>query len=316
MKIARAFSLVTFIRSLGNLLGPALGGLLANPAKLYPSLFSPDSIWSRSRYLLPNLVVASIQLSMAAGVLLFLGESHKVILPSRRDPGLLLRRGLGHFFRKRAASSHSFTYIALPENGTSSNGVTEGPRELEAQPAPISNPQTPQQAWGDLPDREQQHLQPMEETSTHGIFTSQMILQISSVSLLAFHKVSSDAVMGTFLSLPRSQPDSVDVGMTASRSIAIETNGGFGLSTHHIGLIFLTEAFFRAIIQPTCIPFVINRLGALRAYRLVLSIYPATYLFTPFLPGLPRILGVVVLVIDLWVKVALPSVGYVCSAVL
>jgi len=158
-----------------------------------------------------------------------------------------------------------------------------------------------------------------EDTSTPGIFTSQMILQISSVSLLAFHKVSSDALMGTFLSLPRSQPTSVDTVTTTARrgGITIGANGGFGLSTHHIGLIFLAEAVFRVAIQPTCIPFVINRLGALRAYRLVLSIYPAAYLFTPFLPRLlPRILGLAVLVVDLWVKVALSSVGYVCSAVL
>jgi hypothetical protein len=190
METAGAFSLVTFIRSLGNLLGPALGGLLADPANLYPSLFSPDSIWSKWRYLLPNLVVASMQLCMAAGVLLLLSETNQAVSPSRRDPLLLLlRRRLRQCFRKGAARNphRCVTYMALPENDNDmpAKGVTEGPHELEAQTASTSNPPPPQQVSRDLADREQQYVQqPLkkEETSATGIFTSQMILQISSIS--------------------------------------------------------------------------------------------------------------------------------------
>ncbi|KAG7290518.1 hypothetical protein NEMBOFW57_000521 [Staphylotrichum longicolle] len=165
-----------------------------------------------------------------------------------------------------------------------------------------------------------QHTQERKATPTHTrTFTSQVVLQILALSLLAFHKVSSDALTGTFLSLgpPPSHPDGPISAGTASQTPPFpHTNRGFGLDTRSIGTIFLTEAIFRVAIQPTAIPWFISKLGTLRAFRCVLGLYPATYLATPFLPTLPRPVGLAVLLLDLWTKVTLSSVGYICSAVL
>lgn len=273
-------------------------------------------MWAKYRYLLPNLVVFSIQLSTAAATTLLLDETHPVH-SSRRNPGVALRRWLARLFGNSAVSSHRRMYDALPEDDISAidSAVIEDDHELEAQTTPIAGPPSPPRG---SEEREQVHVELSEETKTAPkIFTSQIILQISSVSFLAYHKVSSDAVMGTFLSLPPAQPTLAISSTTTSRGVlTTETTGGFGLSAHYIGLIFLAEALFRVAIQPTCIPWVIGRLGALGAYWLVLAMYPIAYLFTPFLPGLPRIPGIAILLLDLCLKVALSSVGYVCSAVL
>ncbi|XP_044483326.1 probable peptide/nitrate transporter At3g43790 isoform X2 [Mangifera indica] len=55
---ALALSVVSTSRGIGLILGPAIGGFLAQPAKLYPSVFSEDSIFGRYPYFLPCLTIS------------------------------------------------------------------------------------------------------------------------------------------------------------------------------------------------------------------------------------------------------------------
>jgi hypothetical protein len=178
-----------------------------------------------------------------------------------------------------------------------------------------------QEEEGDDSARTSLDLKPFEgdrtvKRVTDRACTFQVILQILAVSLLAFHKVASDSLTGTFLALESGSSDK-PVDGAASRGISFpHSRVGFGFDTRMIGIIFFTEAIFRAAIQPTVIPWFISSLGALRAFRWVLGLYPAMYILTPFLPQLPAPSRLVLLLLDLWVKVALSSVGYICSAVL
>jgi hypothetical protein len=74
-----------------SILGPALGGALAQPCLNYPAVFSRGTIFDAFPFLLPNLVCTII---LAGGVLvgiLFLEETHEE-LKDRRDYGLELGR--------------------------------------------------------------------------------------------------------------------------------------------------------------------------------------------------------------------------------
>ncbi len=55
---AKAMGLTTGCWSLGLIFGPAFGGLLANPAELYPDTIVDNSLFRKYPYLLPNLVTA------------------------------------------------------------------------------------------------------------------------------------------------------------------------------------------------------------------------------------------------------------------
>jgi hypothetical protein len=122
--------------------------------------------------------------------------------------------------------------------------------------------------------------------------------------------------MGTFLALGPGGSGK-PAGGAAPRGISFPySRVGFGFDTRIIGIIFFTEAVFRAAIQPTLIPWFMSKLGALRAFRWVLALYPAMYILTPFLPQVASPFQFVLLLLDLWMKVALSSVGYICSAVL
>ncbi|KAK1277896.1 putative peptide/nitrate transporter [Acorus gramineus] len=55
---AIGLSLVSTANAIGLIIGPALGGFLAQPAEKYPNLFSNDSLFARFPYFLPCLVIS------------------------------------------------------------------------------------------------------------------------------------------------------------------------------------------------------------------------------------------------------------------
>ena len=87
-----------------SILGPALGGALAQPCLNYPSVFPRGTIFDRFPFLLPNLICAVI---LACGVtvgILFLEETHQE-LKDRKDFGLEAGKWLFRFFRRKAVLS-------------------------------------------------------------------------------------------------------------------------------------------------------------------------------------------------------------------
>ncbi|XP_062575321.1 uncharacterized protein LOC134237232 [Saccostrea cucullata] len=55
---AIGMSIISMSWGAGIILGPAVGGLLATPAKRYPSVFPSDGLFGQFPYLLPSLIVA------------------------------------------------------------------------------------------------------------------------------------------------------------------------------------------------------------------------------------------------------------------
>jgi len=57
---AQAFGFMALCWGAGGILGPAIGGLLCQPADKYPAVFPPGSLWGEYPFLLPCLVTAMI----------------------------------------------------------------------------------------------------------------------------------------------------------------------------------------------------------------------------------------------------------------
>ncbi|XP_019100147.1 PREDICTED: probable peptide/nitrate transporter At3g43790 [Camelina sativa] len=55
---ALSLSVVSTSRGIGLILGPAIGGYLAQPAEKYPTIFSQSSVFGRLPYFLPSLVIS------------------------------------------------------------------------------------------------------------------------------------------------------------------------------------------------------------------------------------------------------------------
>lgn len=88
----RAYSIMPFVWCLGSIVGPAMGGALAQPCVSYPWLFQRNTIFDKFPFLLPNIVcVVVLVLGIIVGFL-FLEETHPE-KKLRRDHGL----ELGHW---------------------------------------------------------------------------------------------------------------------------------------------------------------------------------------------------------------------------
>ena len=252
--------------------------------------------------MLPNLVVALLQVSAFIVVLLVIpetnprlaGQRHLDLQIGRRIRGLMGWRASGETVQyaplKREQEPTVSAPVQIHDDGDDGD---ESEHELQV-----------------MATRKQQ-LESDADPKPRGAFTQQVILQILSVSLLAFHKVSSDAIMPTFLAAPATPSDP-----QPTRRNLLETTGGFGYGNQKVGMILLSQAIVGLITQATIVPYFIDMVGSLKAYRLVLGAYPAMYIFTPILPKLPHTMSLVLVAFDLWIKVILSSIGYHCSAVL
>lgn len=89
----RAYSIMPFVWCLGSIIGPALGGVLAQPCDNYPWLFQRNTLFDHFPFLLPNLVCVVVLICGIVVGILFLEETHAE-KKHRRDPGLQLGRWL------------------------------------------------------------------------------------------------------------------------------------------------------------------------------------------------------------------------------
>ncbi len=109
----RAYSIMPFVWCLGSIIGPVMGGALAQPCTAYPWLFDQDSIFGMYPFLLPNLVCVVILIVGIAIGILFLEETHadKKHRPDcgRRLGDVLLQKALGSTFGSSAEAKSSIS---------------------------------------------------------------------------------------------------------------------------------------------------------------------------------------------------------------
>ncbi|OAL74765.1 hypothetical protein A7D00_0359 [Trichophyton violaceum] len=292
----KAFSVVPFLRALGSLIGPVIGGWLAEPTKTIPSVFHKGSIWEKFPYLLPNLVVAS---SMATSGLLgffFLEETHPHLQDSR-NVGLEMSQWL---FQK---TMKLFGYIDTQKYAVlSSNGDDDIPLRCteDIEFAAVEN---------DSSDADKDTIT-AGKSPAKSAYSGQVILQILAASILGFHKVSSDVIIPIFLGQDKeSVSDEKD-----SNFLYFIT--GFGMSSPMISNVLLSQAAVAILAQVFIVPKLIACLGPLKIFRWAVFAFPCLYCLTPFTSQLIHPLSTILILIDLWVKAILVNLGYTASSIL
>ena len=290
-----------------SVFGPVVGGILAEPVKRFPSIFHSDTLWERNPFLLPNLAVTiCLAITWFMGFLFF-RETH-IEYNQRYDVGRELvstvRTTLEKVLLRKAESSYEI--------------IENDEDQSDRQPVLLSTTSDAEDDGVELKMRNQpaQDVE-MHETSTwvsipQTPYTRQVVLQILSVSLLAFHKVASDTLIPVFLANASAESER----RSLVKHSFLELSGGFGMDTATISNVLLTQAVVAIVSQLVAVPYIIKRFGALRTYRWTTFIFPWIYCLTPFVVKLPSPLSIIALLLDLWVKVLLVALGYVCSAIL
>lgn len=281
---SRAFLILPMTFNIGVIVGPILGGLLADPVGSYPSIFGPDSLLGGKNgvywmikwpYALPNLMSAIFLFASACAVILSLEETDE-ILKQRPDYGLRFGRWLG---RKLCGGGRSHDYNALP--GDDSFAPERLSTDLELQPTPTSAT-----SWtGQLSDKPVLPIR-RRKLPLRRIWTRNVIITLIAHGLLAMHVGTFNSLWYIYLSTPRFDPSHPDPLNHVQRG-PIHFTGGLSLPPPRIGLALAILGVIGIALQLLLYPRLSHRLGTALSYRFSLLLFPFAYILAPYLSLIP-----------------------------
>ncbi|KAL4867320.1 hypothetical protein BDV12DRAFT_186733 [Aspergillus spectabilis] len=267
---SRAFLLLPICFNIGVIIGPILGGMLADPLKNYPQIFGPgsflggkDGVWWMERwpFALPNLISAVFIFISWASVFLGLDETHEVAR-HRSDWGRKLGRRLVRLFRRRRY--HQYRPLTdHPDDNTS--------LYLDESLASRSAPSSPLRAR--IPRR-------TKRPGFRQIWTPNVLLTLCVQFLLAFHASAFNSM--TFIFLPNPRAPEV------SQRSFFRFGGGLGLPSSRVGMATAIIGFIGLPLQIFVYPRIQTKLGTLTSFRAFLPFSPISYALMPFLVLIPN----------------------------
>ncbi|KAL4784847.1 major facilitator superfamily domain-containing protein [Aspergillus varians] len=266
---SRAFLLLPMCFNIGVIVGPILGGILAEPRKNYPQFFGPgsifggeDGVWWMERwpFALPNLI-SSIFIFISWSTVFFgLDETHEVAR-CRSDWGRNLGRRLVKVVQRRRGRYYrpltdypDDTSLYLDESVTS--------RSLPSSPIRARI--------------QRRHKRP----SFRQIWTRNVLLTLLAQFLLAFHTSAFNAMTFIFLPSPRA-PEGTQHGF-------FRFGGGLGLPSSRVGLATAIIGIIGLPLQIFVYPRIQTRLGTLTSFGTFLPFSPLSYALMPFLVIIPN----------------------------
>ncbi|EPS26019.1 hypothetical protein POX_c04395 [Penicillium oxalicum] len=258
----RAYAIMPFVWSIGTIIGPAIGGLLAKPTEGYPSIFPADGLFGRFPYLLPNLVCSVMLLLSIIGGWLFLHETHPEMQPhsahrffehtSAEQPLLATSGATANAgVDLRAESYGTFNQVSLHED-TNWDVMADGSH----------------QAW--------------KETTKPKAFTWRVTMLVVALAIFTYHSMTYDHLLPIFLQ------DENNRGHSTGHNSFLDIPGGVGLSTQTVGMIMSTDGIIALAIQSVIFPALAQWLGVWRLFVVVTVLHPIAYFMVPFIALLPR----------------------------
>lgn len=280
----KAYAVQPFVWILGSIIGSAMGGFLAQPAKFYPEYFAEDGLFGRYPYLLPNLVaVAVIVLAVVQGMV-FLDETNP--------------RFIKHTHRAPAADADEQDETSpLMRTVSQPRSISESIRQAGPFFGEESLPTTTDQrfdirrnSFGTMhsisvhPDVH--NLHPTEAPQAQGpqkTINFGVVMFILVLVTAAFHQMAFGAILPIYL-LDAPSYNASRVAATATTfKPRLDLTGGMGFSLHDVGRYLAFNGFIALFIQGVIFPVFVERVGVWLSFLLPTLIYPACYIVMPFL---------------------------------
>ncbi|KAI1641237.1 MFS general substrate transporter [Biscogniauxia mediterranea] len=318
----KAYATQPFVWTLGGIIGSAMGGFLAQPARFYPHVFPEDGLFGRYPYLLPNLVsVVAIVLAIVQGVL-FLEETNPAMRRRRASNGggsssssnkpmpavqydavavadddddidetTPLRRGGGRLTtttmaRERPAFAEES--LPLPVEQTfdlrrSSFGTVHSIRVTGGEVVVGGKGTT-------LPPQQQAHAiqngneEQAQEQEEDAEYTGRTF-NFTIVMLTVALVLFSYHQMAFCTLLPTHL---LDRPAGAGTEGGLDLWGGLGYTVHDVGVYLAVNGVLGLFIQGVIFPVFVERVGVWRSFVWMVVLYPACYVVMPFLTAVPE----------------------------
>lgn len=293
----KAYAVQPFVWFLGSIIGSAMGGYLAQPAKFYPGVFSEDGLFGRYPYLLPNLVAVAVVVIAVVQGILFLDETNPRCLDARAT-GAAVHAG-GH----EEEDDNDETSPLLPAV-SHTKSVVESLRESAPYFGEEGLPTATDQRFDlrhnsfgtmhsisvrpdiyDLQNSHQQQQQQQQQNSQKA-FNFAVIMLIISLVLAASHQMAFGAIFPIYLLDPPSYSNSsgaVAMAAAASRGPRLDLTGGMGFSLHDVGGYLAASGFIALFSQGVLFPIIVEKVGVWLSFLVPVLLYPLCYLIIPFL---------------------------------
>ncbi|ORY61588.1 major facilitator superfamily domain-containing protein [Pseudomassariella vexata] len=255
---SRAFLLLPMCANAGIIIGPVLGGLLANPAESYPQWFGGIPWLMKFPYAPPNLLNACFLGMAACAVFFALDETHE-LHGQDDDTGRRCGRRIVGFVRNLLGKKQEPADTRLSD-GESRDGLND---PESSRPTKRNTPRYNKK----LPFRR--------------IFTYNVICTLIAHSLLAFSQGTYQNIFFIFLSTPVLDPTN------HPSQPPIFFTGGLGLTPVKVGFSMAILGVIGIVLQICLYPTISTRLGTVRAWRIFLYLFPVVYAATPFLALIP-----------------------------
>jgi hypothetical protein len=258
----KAYAVMPFVWSVGTIIGPSIGGLLANPAHAYPDTFSKHGFFGRHPWALPNIVCAALMLVSVTAAWIVIDETHPDFckdadpdvhhdLPESTpmitaagvsaDQGIDLRQESYGTFNEVEVAHHDEWDVSADGTG-------------------LEEKSQPEEKW----------------------FTWQIAMLTVALGIFTYHSMCYDHLLPIFF-----QDDRADEVSILSSGI-FHIPGGLGLSTKDVGIIMSVNGLIALFIQGVIFPIATAKLGVFRILVLVTILHPIAYFIVPYLALLPE----------------------------
>ena len=259
--------------NIGVIIGPIVGGFLADPINSLPGLMGPGSIfggkegvgWMKTfPYALPQLFSMLLIVGALLGVVFGLDETHHSI-KHQSDWGRQIGKRLAHMFSRK----HQYSPLYSHYDSADQDSI-----DLEnIRPVPQASNQSSEGTSSKI--------------SYRRIYTPNVVLTLALHFLLALHISSFNALIFILLPAPRAphpppRPHNL-----------LRFTGGLGLSSSRVGLATAIIGFIGFPLQLFLYPKFHAKFGTLKCYRIFLPFSSMAYTSVPYLVLLPNIVYVV-----------------------
>ncbi|KAI0186019.1 major facilitator superfamily domain-containing protein [Xylaria flabelliformis] len=257
----RAFAVMPFVWSMGTIIGPAIGGIFADPHQTWPRIFGQDSWFTTFPYLLPNVICASLLLvSIVLGCTL-LEETHPDMQPR----------------------------VMLPDNtyATDETPLLETSDALKQPPVDLRS-----ETYGSFRTRgsldissEAARKKKFGKRENSSIFNKQTMALIVSLSIFTYHSMTYDHLVPIFFEDKKAQFGHV---LSNTAFNPFYSPGGLGLSMQSVGVILAVNGAIALFVQVVVFPLAAEKIGVFRLFLFVTLLHPIAYLIVPCLVYVPE----------------------------
>ncbi|KAH7385126.1 major facilitator superfamily domain-containing protein [Cadophora sp. MPI-SDFR-AT-0126] len=257
---SRAFLILPMSFNVAGILGPIMGGLLANSAVTLPDIFGPEGCFGFSwiasyPYALPS-VLNAVFLTITTYIVFFGLEETLKERRGKFDIGLHWKSRIASLIRGKSSS--------------------EGYSELLAWDAPDA-------AMEDFEVKESKSKEaPARRLPFSRIWTQNVIFTLISGAFFDFQLGAFANIWTLFLSTPRFLASE-----SQTNSLPFSFTGGLGMPAATVGVATSFLGIIGMCLQIFLYPPVHARLGTLRSFRYFLLLFPFAYFFAPYLAVLP-----------------------------